>query len=168
MKTTLKLLFVIVCVLATQAAYSQTLEKYLIKRGVYNLCEAAHPANEYIDGTYNISTSTNGVDIHITSSDNVTGVQVRTELILLRGKGGIYFEDIWVLRDTDPWAKPFDAFTAQVQLTLASLKALLGEKAYDEMLTTFKNTFGSDLSKWTGKDWAVLVLNLDYYAYLLE
>ena len=165
MKSAFKLFTFLVCIAITNCAFSQTLEKFFATRGVHNLSDAAHPANDFLDGNYDVTASY--VDVSIASKDNVTEGNVYTDLRLIRGGGGLYFNDILVIRDTDPWAKPFDAFKVQVQLVLIGYKALVGDAEFEKMLLSVQDTFHTDMTKWTGKMWAVFAINLDCIAYML-
>lgn len=143
--------------------FSQTLDKFFATRGVKSLSEMAHPSNYYWEGLYDIKPGY--VDMSITSIDNITEGKVYTDLRLMRSAGDTHFGDIIVVRDTDPWANPFEAFKLQIQVALLTYKTLLGEAEFNKMLASFQETFHTDMTKWTAKQWALVVINLDYYAF---
>lgn len=163
MKSLTKILLLVVFSIRTTSSFSQTLEGYFISKGVYHLCQAAHASNDYLEGTYDINKGY--VDISLKSKDNVFGASIHTDLRLFRGNGDLYFSDITVLKDDD-MVNPFDAFGLQIELMRILIQAV-DKETYNKMRNSIKNSFNTDFENWTGKMWALLAINLDYYEYML-
>jgi hypothetical protein len=121
MKTTVQLTFLTICLLVSNLTFSQVMSRFIESNGKA-ISELAHPSNIYISGTYEIH---NGyVDISINSKDNITDFPVRTDIRLLMESGKLYFSDLIVTYDDDPWVKPFKALELIIITVTESLKAL--------------------------------------------
>ncbi len=142
---------------------AQTLDGYFKYRGVKQLSEMAHITNDFESGEYSIDDQ--NVYVYIKSKDNVLGASIRTELSVNLGGGGLFFTDIYVNYDND-MVRPFEAFGAFTDLFQDILKSIDSEY-YERIRKQFMESYGTDFRRWSGKTWALLALNLDYYSYLL-
>jgi len=165
-KKLVRVLALLLCILITERSSAQSMSSYFATRGVSSLADASHPANLFLKGSYNVTNDY--VDVFITSQDNILEGKVYTELRLIRGIGIFSFRDIIVRRDTDPWARPFDALKLQANIILVFLQSTMGEEKFNEMLAVLKELYGEDITEWSGKTWALAVLNADYNKYSLE
>lgn len=157
-------IFFLWIILTASDAYSQTLNGYFTSRGLHSLLETAHPSNAYEDGAFKIQD--NYINVAVKSWDDYGGKYVVTFVRISKGLGGLYFDDIKVVSDGDS----FPAFAA-LKLKMVFLKELwkeLDKESFTSMRQTFINNFGADIEYWSGKAWALLLLNLDYYAYLTQ
>lgn len=154
--------FAIVLLVISINGFAQNMDAYFKSKGVRGLCELSHPSNDLISGEYTVSKSS--VDVWIKSKDNVLGGTVTTHLLVYRGSGSLYFNDIAVLYDDDPFAKPFEALKMLMDIIQDMMKDI-DPKSFEEMRVEFVRTFGSDVRQWPGKTWAILALNLDYLKY---
>ncbi len=159
-----RLFLFMACIAIGHGAFGQSLDKFFATRGVASLCEMAHVTNYFLEGTYTINSSY--VDVSITGWDKNADKKVYTDLRLVKGTGGQPFSDIIIKRDTDDFPA-FAAFQFYVELLLTTYKAILGQEEYQKTLREFEKTFNAGSTNWTGKDWAVFAINLDYYSYML-
>lgn len=157
------LLFLAFSITATYSC-AQTLEDFFHHQGSAHLLNAAHPSNDYLHGRHYIYKDY--IDVSLTSKDNVLGGDVYTDLRIIRGNSDLYFADILILNDTDPFAKPFDALGAEAQFIMQLYKSL-DQQTYNKLLADIQNAFHTDVEHWTGKMWAVFGLNVDYYGFML-
>ncbi len=148
--------------LVSFSSFAQNLDAYFKYKGIRGLSDLSHPANIFLSGEYKVSQNT--VDVWIKSKDNILGGLVETHLLIYKGVGGLYFNDITVVSDTDPFAKPFEALKAMVDI-IQDLMKQVDRESFEKMRTDFVKTFGSDVHQWSGKTWALLALNLDYMDY---
>lgn len=164
MKTSLKLTVLTICLLVSNLTFSQVMSRFIEANGK-NISELAHPSNIYQSGTYEIH---NGyVDISINSLDNITEFPVRTDIRIFMESGKLYFSNLTVLYDNDPWAKPFKALELIIDILSESLKAL-DQGTYIQMRQEMVKNFNTDFGQWNGKIWALFGLNAGYYEYLVK
>lgn len=141
MKNIIKIILVFCFVISNSNSFSQTLDGYLYSKGVYNISQASHISNDYLEGGYNIYKDY--VDISIKSKDNVFGGTVYTDLKLVRGLNGLYFSDIIIDRDTD-MVKPFEAFGLSADLMQEVYKNIDSD-TYNKICTNLKESFNTDI-----------------------
>lgn len=154
------LFFLLILNLKTTA---QSVSGYFETRGVSQLSEMAHITNDYISGEYSLDNQ--NIFVYIKSKDNVFGASVYTELTIERGFGGLYFSNIIVNKDNDSFP-PFEAFGITNQMAIEIFKSIDKEtvaKIRDEII----EKYGTNIEQWNGRMWALFVLNLDYYSYIL-
>jgi hypothetical protein len=164
MKTAAKLFFLSILIIKSPIIFSQTLAGYFETKGVYNLCQAAHVSHDYLSGTYDIKKGY--IDVSIKSRD-AFGSTKQTDIRVMRGTGDLFFSQLVVTYDNATWlADTFEAFGFQASLMLALIEAV-DQRTYDKMRNAVKETFNTDFENWTGKMWALLAINLDYYEYML-
>lgn len=156
-------LFLLLCSF-TLSLKAQNIENYIRYRGK-NIANAAHITNDFVRGYYN-SSNRNYTDLTIITKDNLLGRDINTRLRLIHGFANLYFKDIVVLNDNDI-TDPFDAFGIQASF-FTELYKMVDKETYDKMRYEIRNTFNTDFKNWTGKMWALLALNLDYYDFLMQ
>jgi hypothetical protein len=144
----------------TLATHAQTFNGYFRLSGMPDLCELAHPANKYKSGEYTVAKK--HIDVTLKSRDNVIGHTVTTRLRIIIGSGIVYFSDILILSD-DYVSKPFEELTAEADILL-SMAEEPGE-GFQPIRGAFIKRYGNDMHHWSGKTWALLMLNLYYYTY---
>lgn len=163
MKYTVKpVIFSFLFLLVGLNGLAQTLDKYFYSKGLTSLSQLAHPTNVYLSGTYDIYSAS--IDVWIKSQDKDSGKIIDTKLHIVRGIGDLYFSNIVVKSDTD-YIDPFDALGLQM-VVLQEIWKGLDNKSFIKMKQAFIDDFGADIEHWSGKTWALLILNLDYYGYL--
>lgn len=140
--------------------YAQTFNGYFRLSGMPDLCELAHPANKYLSGEYTVTQK--HIDVTLKSRDNIIGHTVTTKLRVIISSGSFYFSDILILSD-DYVSKPFEELTAEAD-TLLSMAEKPGEW-FQPLRDAFIKRYGNDMRHWSGKTWALLMLNLYYYTY---
>ena len=139
---------------------AQTFNGYFRLSGMPDLCELAHPANKYLSGEYTVAQK--HIDVNLKSRDNVIGHTVTTKLRVILGSGSLYFTDILILSD-DYVSKPFEELTAEADILL-SMAEKPGE-GFQPIRDIFIKRYGNNMGYWSGKTWALLMLNLYYYTY---
>ncbi len=160
--TWLKYAYVFALIFAVNVSgFAQSMAGYVRDRGV-NLAEMIHTSNDFIRGSY--ANNSGYTDITVYTKDHLFDRVITTKLRLVHGFGNLYFKDIIVLADNDI-TNPFDAFGVQAAL-LARLAKQVDRASYDKIRYDLKKSFGEDFEDWTGKQWAILALNLDYLNYL--
>ncbi len=165
MKTTIKLLCGLLFIVTAHRSFAQNMEGFFRTKGVKDLCEAAHPSNQYLEGKYFVADD--HVSISIVSEDNITGRNIYTDIQLRRGNGALPFTELILVRDTDPF-KTFDAFLKlQVRPLMLLYKGILDEKLFGQAITTIESISSKKVEDWDGATWALLAINFDYYNYLL-
>ena len=158
----IKCVFTLGLVIAVNvSSFAQSMAGYIRDRGV-NLAEMIHTSNDFIRGSY--ANNSGYTDITVYTQDHFFDRVITTKLRLVHGFGSLYFKDIIVLADNDI-TKPFDAFGVQAAL-LARVVKEVDRASYDKIRYDLKKSFGQDFENWTGKQWAILALNLDYLSYL--
>lgn len=155
---------VLLLTLLSLPVHAQNVDKYFYSLGVYHLCQAAHVSNDYLSATYDVQPGY--VDISIKSKDNVFGATIHTNLRVIRGTGDLYFSDIIVQGDDD-MVRPFEALGLEVDMVKELIRAADSD-TYNKMRQSVQKSFNTDFEHWTGKMWALLAINLDYYEYLLK
>lgn len=160
-----KLFLMLVCVMAATSMSAQSLDKFFSEKATAGLCDMAHPSNDYLQGEYEIRSGY--IDVSVTSKDNVLGGTVYTDVRVVRGLGDLYFSDIVVQKDTDPFAKPFDALELLIKIATQTYKSM-DQEAYEKIRAEAKKQFGTDIEYWTGKMWAIFILNLEYYDFAIR
>lgn len=165
MKHLRSILFLFALAFTTSRLFAQTaLERYFNDEGVYHLCQAAHASNDYLSGSYDIYPGY--VDVSLTSKDNIFGVKIYTDIRVVRGAGDLYFSDLKVLHDDD-MVKPFEAFGLQAVMVTELIKTV-DQPTYKKIRSSIIQQFDTDFEHWTGKMWALLAINLDYYEFMLS
>lgn len=156
-----KYTYVFALILAVNVSgFAQSIAGYIRDRGD-NLAQMIHPSNDFIRGSY--ANNSGYTDITVYTKDHLFNRVITTKLRLVHGFGNLYFKDIIVLADNDI-TKPFDLFGVQAAL-LARLVKEVDRASYDKIRYDLKKSFGQDFEDWTGKQWAILALNLDYLNY---
>lgn len=140
--------------------HAQTFAGYFRLNGMPNLCELAHPSNEYLSGDFTVSNQQ--IDVTLKSRDRVIGTEVTTRLRVVTASELPYFIDIDVLSD-DYVFPPFEQLTNEIDILL-DLAAQSGE-GFQPIRYAFTERFGNDMLHWSGKTWALFMLNLYYYTY---
>lgn len=51
---------------------------------------------------------------------------------------------------------------------LTELYKMVDQETYDKMRYEIRSNFNTDFKNWTGKMWALLALNLDYYDFIMQ
>jgi Tfp pilus assembly protein PilE len=161
----LKKLFIFAVLLIATKSYSQNLEGYFRDQGVAHLSQAAHTSNDFYSGEYDVQDSY--VEVDIVSRDNLFNRYVKTNMKVYRGTGDLYFSDIYVTLDEDNTFPTFEAFGINASLVVELIKAI-DQDTYNKIKNDIINIFHTDISRWTGKMWALFAINLDYYSYLLS
>ncbi len=164
MKPLFSIVFLLISLTNANNAFAQkTLEDYLVSSGLQKLRRAAHPSNDFLSRTYNITPGY--IDISIKSWDNVFDRTVRTDMRVVRGGGGLYFSNIVVQYDDDI-VRPFDA----LEIIIAGVREVarsVDPEAYNKVRQAVSFLFSTNFENWNGKMWTIALLNLDYYNYLL-
>lgn len=156
-------LFLLIAFFSIQiSTNAQSVENYIKYRG-RNIAEMTHVSNDFIRGNY-LSHSGQYTDILILSKDNLFDRTITTKLRLVHGFMDLYFKDIVILSDNDV-TNPFDAFGLQAAL-MASIVKNVDSKSYNSLKLKLRTEFGVDFESWTGKQWAIFALNLDYLDYI--
>lgn len=161
MKNVLIVIFSNFLFISCNEAYSQVIDRYFELRGVYQLSKAAHPTNDFISGTFDYDIKSQSIYIVIRSRDSFLGGVSETKLQITQGFGGLYFTNIIVISDTDPYP-PFKYLESAMQTTVGILKSL-NEDQYNLMRKGIMQSFGSDVNYWTGTTWGLIMLNMDYF-----
>lgn len=146
-------------------AVAQTVDDFFRQKGTYDLFKAAHPSNDYLHGTHDVFDRY--IDIFLIGRDNVAGGDVHTRLRVMKGIGGLYFNEIIILGDDDPFAHPFEFFEMEAK-TVMALAEGIDKATYNDMRAKLQQLFHTDIDHWTGKMWALFGLNLDYAEYMLS
>lgn len=163
MKTTLRLLCLVLAFAANRAV-AQSMDDFFRSKGVKDLCEAAHPNNDYQEGKYYIGPD--HVSISIVSVDFM-GTAIYTDMQLIKGKGDLPFTELILVRDTDPF-KTFDAFKLHVQMVMLTYKGLVGAELFNRTVSALQILSNKRVADWDGATWALLAVNFDYYSYMLS
>ena len=127
------------------------LEGYFSKKGVVLLAQCAHPTNTFERGTYAVDDDFVIVDIFYKEG-------VHTRLRVNRGR--YYFSQVSVVYDDD-FVAPFSFLQTMLKIVLDQYK---DSHAKDEIQRNLENMLQRKLQEWSGADWALFIINLDYYS----
>ena len=144
------LLFLITLSLLTSLADAQ-MDTYFSRKGVVLLAQCAHPTNTFESGTYDVEDGYVLVNI-------VYKGGIHTRLKVSRGK--YYFTRISVLMDDD-FVNPFSFLQSLLRIVLDQYKDSANK---DEIQRNVENMVNRKLQEWTGSDWALFIINLDYFS----
>lgn len=158
-----KLIFLFFLLPAGNFAFAQTLANYFYNQGVKDLCTVSHVTNDFVTGRYQIADSY--VEVGINSKDNVFGRDIYTQVRIVRGFGDLYFRDLVVESDNDS-VNPFDGF-GLMSSAMARLVRNSDPDSYEKIKRKVAGLFDEpDPERWSGKMWALVYINLEYYDYL--
>ena len=150
----MKKIIFILCTLALSAAanaQNETIGNYFKNKGVVLLANCAHPSNTFEGGTYSVYDQYVIVDIAYTEG-------IHTELRVDRL--GYGFSRVSVLADND-FVHPFSFMKVITDIALAQYK---DSDAKNEVVRNLENMLNRELKDWKGTDWALLLINLDYFS----
>jgi hypothetical protein len=136
---------------AAASAQNEAVENYFKNKGVVLLANCAHPSNTFEGGTYAVYDQYVIVDIAYTEG-------VHTKLRVDRQ--GYGFSRVFVLADND-FVHPFSFMKVVSDLALAQYK---DSDAKNEVIRNLENMLNRELKDWKGTDWALLLVNLDYFS----
>lgn len=158
-----KLIFLIFLLLICNFSFAQTLANYFYNQGVKDLCTVSHVTNDYVTGQYSVAESY--IEVGINSKDNLFGRDIYTQVRVIRGFGDLYFRDLIVESDNDT-VNPFDGF-GLMSNALVKLVKNSDPDNYAKIKRQIAGLFDEpDPERWTGKMWALVYINLEYYDYL--
>jgi hypothetical protein len=132
-------------------AQNEKVETYFHNKGVALLANCAHPTGTIEGGTYSVDDQSVIVDIVYTGG-------TRTKLRLDRMGSG--FSKVTVLYDNG--IVPAFAFIKVV--SDAILSQYKDSDAKNEIIRELENSLDKQLSDWSGADWALLLVDLDYFS----
>ena len=145
------IIFTLLLISAAANAQNEVMENYFKNKGVVLLANCAHPSNTFEGGTYSVYDQYVIVDIAYSGG-------IYTELRLDRL--GYGFSRVSVLKDND-FVHPFSFMKMITDLALAQYK---DSDAKNEVIRNLENMLNRELKDWTGTDWALLLINLDYFS----
>ncbi len=131
------------------------MQNFFYSPGVADLAYCAHPANTFDHGTYDVESGYVIVDIYYKEN-------VHTQLMIGRGIGNLYFNNLKVLYDDD-FINPFVAFGLGSSFIL-ELEKQTNAEDYDKIKQSLIKYLGVDFENWNGADWTLFAINLDYEA----
>jgi hypothetical protein len=156
------LLVISIFVVFTSKAQHTSLYNFIANDGIKTLGSCAHPSNDILIRSSSILEDDNYVYLNIVYNETLFGKHEQTNLTLKKGFSNLAITDIIVTKDYSlTSAFYFTGIAKNIALNLLEemsntedVKKALEQKFYK----SFKN--------FTGKEFALFVLNINYYNYL--
>lgn len=146
------IIFALLLISAAANAQNEAIEKYFKTKGVALLANCAHPSNTIVGGTYAVYDQYVIVDIAYTGGINT---ELRVDRL------GYGFSRVSVLSDND-FVYPFSFMKAITDIALTQYK---DSDAKNQVVRNLENMLNRELKDWKGTDWALLLVNLDYFSH---
>ncbi|MBN9384978.1 MAG: hypothetical protein J0H74_29755 [Chitinophagaceae bacterium] len=143
--------FILTLSLLSRYADAQ-IDDYFRQRGVMLLAQCAHPTNTFRNGAYQTEDGYVIVDIYYQE-----GVHTRLKIY----RGDACFTGVAVLSDDDIFP-PF-RFLGSILKTL--LQQYEDSEQRDELARQLESILRKRLEEWSGADWSLLIINLDYFSF---
>lgn len=148
----LSLLILLCCALSINA--SAQLCDYFNKSGLKTLARCAHPTDKFKSGSVKLNGQIATISINYTDGDHAK--------FSLKNRGYLIYS-ITTLED-DSSVEPFTALTI-VKNVLSEVCLKLPSATKNKLIKEIETIVGKTIGKFSGKDYAALILTIGYYRY---